>query len=281
VNDNCSEDGTAEYLEAMAATYSSLSFGVNRETVPIDENLFLPMWRGDERYVYPLGDDDFLPDGALASIVAALSSEPDVLILSAVLADFRLNPKRHLIPDELRGETFDDPQRAFRLLWDKMPFGSFVMRREIVDADAFRKYNGTYHAYTGVVWEWLARKYAGGGRASVRCMEGPSVILRGGRVKSWQEYKACVYLYGIPAWFRLLPRVYAEETVPIMKEYLRAQGSLVSLLAYRRSGQLTPANCGEFMTYFGETDRRRAAVVSRIPPVVAGVLRFFVKRWAS
>ena len=277
VNDNCSGDGTAEYLAVMAERFACLSFAVNPATVPIDENMFLAVRRAEGRYVYPLGDDDFLPDGALAAILAGLSGDPDLLVLSAWVADVRLNPRRNLLPDGLRGGTYDDPLPAFRLLWDRMPFGSFVARRGLVGEDAFRKYFGTSHAYTGTVWEKLADVFATSGRVDVRCMETPTVILRGGE-KSWKDYKARIYLYEIPTWFGLLPPLYAKETAPIMEKYLKTQGALLSLLAYRRSGQLTSANCREYMAHFGEAERRRAALVARLPRAAASVLRFFVKK---
>jgi hypothetical protein len=161
-----------------------------------------------------------------------------------------------------------------------MPFGSFVVRRDFIDERAFGKYLGTCHAYTGVVWEMLAEKFVGVGSVTVRCMEESTVVLRGGE-KSWRDYKARIYLYEIPAWFGRLPSLYAEEAGRIRDGYLKIYGSLVSLLGFRRSGQLTPGNCRKYMTYFGEAEQRKAAIVSCIPSPIASVIRFFVKTFAG
>ena len=276
VNDNCSGDGTAEYLETQARRYSCLAFRVNPQTVPIDDNMFLSMQAAEGEFVYPLGDDDFLPEGALASIVSELASQPDLLMLSARFADAKLNPRRDLLPEALKGSACDDPRAAFSALWDKMPFGSFVMRREFVNPRDFDKYAGTCHAYTGVVWEKLGEKVAGGKQVSIRCMESPTVILRGGE-KSWKDYKARIYLLDIPAWLNLLPPLYAETVEAIKVEYLSTHGSLLSLLAFRRSGQLTRDNCSEYLAYFSADVQRRGLVVSYLPPILATVLRFLVK----
>lgn len=276
VNDNCSGDGTAEYLASLARRYSCLSFCVNQQTVPIDDNMFLSMQSAEGEFVYPLGDDDFLPEGALAAIVSELASQPDLLILSARFGDAKLNPRRDLLPETPKGSVCDDPRAAFPALWDKMPFGSFVMRREFVNPDDFDKYAGTCHAYSGIVWEKLSEKVAGGKKVLIRCMESPTVILRGGE-KSWKDYKARIYLLDIPVWLNLLPPLYAETVEAIKVEYLSSHGSLLSLLAFRRSGQLTRDNCGEYLAYFSADVQRKGLVVSHLPPFLATVLRFLIK----
>jgi len=279
VNDNCSGDGTAEYLASLASRYSCLSFRVNQQTVSIDNNMFLSMQTAEGEFVYPLGDDDFLPEGALAAIVGELASQPDLLVLSAKLGDANLIPKSDLLPQTLKGSTCDDPLTAFRALWDKMPFGSFVMRREYVNSEKFGKYAGTCHAYTGVVWEKLSDKVASGKRVSIHCMQSSTVILRGGE-KSWKDYKARIYLLDIPAWLSLLPPLYAEAVEDIKAVYLSSHGSLLSLLAFRRSGQLTRDNCGEYLAHFSADVQQRALILSYLPPFLATVLRFLVKTFS-
>jgi glycosyltransferase involved in cell wall biosynthesis len=276
VNDNCSQDGTAEYLATLSPGYSCLDFGVNAGTVSIDDNMFLSMRPAAGEYIFPLGDDDFLPDGALATIVSELASRPDILVLSGLLADRHLEARGNLLPEELRGKLFEDPRPAFAALWDKMPFGSFVMRREFLDELLFRKYCGTCHAYTGIVWEMLDRKMTGGNTVAVRCMASQTVVLRGGE-KSWKDYKARIYLQDIPQWFALLPPVYAEQAAPLREEHLARYGDILSLLAFRRSGQLTRENCRQYMSYFGETAQRNADLAAHLPPLVANMLRFLLK----
>lgn len=277
LTDNNSQDGTAEYLATQSSKYSCLFFSINPETVPIDENMFLAMQSTESKYVYPLGDDDFLPEGTLQSIVNELENHhPDILVLSGMLTDYRLSPKTSLLPEELQGRFFVDPQTAFRSLWDKMPFGSFVVQRDFVNEADFRKYFGTCHAYTGAVWEGLCEHFLDGKSISVRCMESPSVMLRGGQ-KSWNDYKTRIYLHDIPRWFSLLPPIYAEEVAVAMREHLIKHGALLSLLAFRRTGKLSTENCQQYMSYFSKEVQRKAAIVSHIPPFAANMLRFLVK----
>ena len=279
LNDNCSQDGTAEYLATLSCKYSCLYFRINPKTVPIDENMFLAMKFTESPYVYPLGDDDFLPEGTLAAIVNELADHrPDILALSGLLTDYKLNPQKGLFPKELQGHVFNDPRPAFHSLWDKMPFGSFVMHRDFINELTFRKYYGTCHAYTGVVWERLYEQFTSGKSIAVRCMESPSVMLRGGK-KSWNDYKVRIYLHDIPKWFSLLPTLYEEDLVVIKEEHIKKHGSLSSLLAFRRSGQLTNTNCQEYMPYFSEDVQRKATIVSNIPPFLACILRVFVKMY--
>ncbi len=279
--DNCSQDGTTEYLATLSYNYSCLFFSTNQETVPIDENMFLAMQSTESQYIYPLGDDDFLPEGTLAYIVNELEKHrPNILVLSAVLTDYKLVPKKHLLSEELQGSVFNDPRPAFHSLWDKMPFGSFVMQRDFINEDVFRKYSGTCHAYTGIVWERFYEQFSGGKSISARCMARPTVMLRGGE-KSWKDYKARIYLHEIPRWLSLLPPIYKEEVAAAMEKHLRANGALVSLLAFRRTGQLSTKNCRQHMSHFNKKVQRKAVIVSYIPPVIANVLRFFLKRYIN
>jgi len=277
VNDNCSQDGTAEYLAAMADKFPCLIFSINLKTVPLDENMFLVMNSIETQYIYPLGDDDFLPKGALVAIINELvANEPDILVLSGILTDHKLNPKKNLLTDELMGSVYNDPRSAFHSLWDKMPFGSFVMHRDFIDDVAFRKYFNTCHAYTGIVWDGLCSNFLSGKNVAVRCMDNPSVLLRGGE-KSWKNYKARIYLHDIPRWLSLLPSIYSRDVEVIMSEHLSKYGSLLSLLAFRRSGQLSNETCLLHMSHFSEKIRRKAIVVSHMPPFLAYIFRIFVK----
>jgi glycosyltransferase involved in cell wall biosynthesis len=276
VSDNHSLDGTSELLATLQDQFPCLEFKRNQETVSLDENMCIAMMAADSVYAYPLGDDDFLPEGSLADIVDQLTLNPDLFVLSALHSDFKLVPKDCLIPSNLRGIAFNEPASAFRHLWDKMPFGSFLVKRDLIDYPSLKRYFGTSHAYTGAVWEKLAEKFSSSGEVSIRCMEKPTVLLRGGE-KTWKSDEAKIFLFDIPLWFSLLPKIYSETTLPLLHKHLKEFGSTLTLLTYRRAGKLTRANCEHFMTFFDKQQRRKAMIISYLPPPVAGVLRLFFR----
>jgi glycosyltransferase involved in cell wall biosynthesis len=94
VSDNCSTDGTTEYLREIASGRSD--FRVNRwpENIGGEANFYrLPsLSRG--RYLYMIGDDDFLEPGAIAKICDELRFNPDYLVLNFSVYDSSMTVKK-------------------------------------------------------------------------------------------------------------------------------------------------------------------------------------------
>jgi hypothetical protein len=190
-------------------------------------------------YIFPIGDDDYLPEGAVNLILNEIDEGSDVIILDGWHTDAALIQKGRHLPPNMQGITLSLPSEAFGSLWDKMPFGSFLVTREFFATTFSDRYIGTSHAYTGAVWDSLAEKYLTTGSCKVKCMATPTVLLRGGE-KSWRNDAAKIMLYEIPLWFQLVMvnDVYKSVVEPIMNKYIQSQTSLVQLLSYRALGQL-------------------------------------------
>jgi glycosyltransferase involved in cell wall biosynthesis len=276
VIENHCEDGTLEYLTMIQRRFPCLGFERNSTTLPIDENMSVAMQSAESRYVYPLGDDDFLPRGALAKIVGQLSKGPDLLILSAVISDSQLNPRGFVLPANLRGVSFDDPSKAFPQLWNRMPFGSFVVRRDLLGSRYFEKYFGTSHAYSGAVWDMLATNFTERGKVLIDCMDTPTVFLRQG-AKTWRPEEARILLVDVPLWFTLLEKRYTEFSLPLRDQSIAERSSTLALCGLRKSGQLTRRNVRQLTRFLNPRQTRRALLISYLPRVVAGILRFWLR----
>lgn len=277
VCDNASSDGTGQYLQGLAATNGCLSYKINDKTVPIDENMFNAISGRSSTYVYPLGDDDFLPDGALAKIVDELRFSPDILVLNSKLTDIDFNILDNGLPSELRGVTYDDPRDGFTNLWNRLQFGSFVVRNEIRE-EWFRKYFGTSHAYAGFVWELLNHNFKHEIRCSIRCMDSETVLLRSAG-KTWKKDSAKIFLYGIPKWLDSLPELYLSDVVPLQKKYYYDNGEFYTLLKYRKYRQLTFNNYANLLSYFPPEYHRKAFFICLLPAPVAKLLTSCIKKY--
>lgn len=270
ISDNRSTDGTSQYLAALVSKGApALRYVVQVENIGLDRNMMASICMGSGQYIYPIGDDDLLPDGSLRKILEEVKKSCDLLILNGWHTDPTLAPKRKHLSDDIAGASFSQPDQAFLALWDKMPFGSFLASRDCFAINYFKRYIGTSHAYAGSVWDALADRTKAEGGCMVRCMEVPTVLLRGAE-KSWSKNAAAVMLYEIPVWFALLSEKDAySHTAPLVRRtYMANQTRLLSLAQFRVIGQLDNARLSNLCRECSKVQKLKVALISNTPRVV-------------
>lgn len=270
ISDNHSTDGTALYLYEVAKAYPWLRYVINPVNIGLDKNMLMAMSMGKGRYIYPIGDDDMLPDGSLLEILQGIENSDDVLILNGWHTTSSLTPKwTHLSPS-IAGYSYNQASEAFVALWDKMPFGSFLASRELFSEKYFERFIGTSHAYTGAIWDALADIEKSKGRCQVRCMEKPTVFLRGGE-KTWRNDAALIMLYEIPKWFSLLveKETYRSVAPEIREDFLTKQTRLSVLAQFRAIGQLEKNDVTKLGMECTPEQVRKLTRISRIPKSIA------------
>lgn len=279
VVDNCSADGTAEQLAVLSAQYPSIRYKVNAETVSIDENMRLAMQMANGIYVFPLGDDDCLPLGALISIIGELAHNPDMLSLGgqSIGADYTPLPELQYSEDVF-GQQFQDPRKALLKL-NVQPFGSFVIKRNIISDKAFSRYSGTCHAYLGVVWEGIAQKYIEQGTVLIRCSSKPLVYLNSGIEKTWNSSRLEVFFVKVPEYLKLLPDVLQAESKFLLDAWLGRYVNIIQFIDLRRSKHLTPLNYREAQALLDQKSAREMALIMQIPGPLLKIFRSLIKRW--
>jgi len=267
ISDNHSTDGTAQYLEALAASGApKLRYVVQAENIGLDRNMMTVIRMGTGRYIYPIGDDDVLPDGSLKAILRELEKDYDVIVLNGWHTDPSLAPKSKHLSRAIAGSEFSQPDQAFGALWDKMPFGSFLASRDCFSNNDFKRFIGTSHAYTGAVWDSLADKAKVKGSCRVRCMEAPTVLLRGAE-KSWAKNAGIIMLYEIPLWFDLLTKKEAyKKIIPnIRGQYLKRQTCFFSLVQFRFIGQLEKSDMSMLCIGCSKYQKFKIILVGKLP----------------
>jgi glycosyltransferase involved in cell wall biosynthesis len=209
VSNNASTDETA----ALLASYPRIWSQTLEQNIGIDRNILAALRMARGRYVLPIGDDETLIAHGVDSILAALRKRPDLLMLNGWR---RAQP--HL-PADLQGRCITDLREAFRLLWDKMPLGGFVIDREYAEPEYTDRYLGTHHAYSGAVWDYLLDQP----QVRIDCMSHPVIEFRQ-VAKSWAADADVIRVQQIPKWFDLIPPYYADTVAPSLAKYRNTWG---------------------------------------------------------
>jgi len=204
ISNNASTDGTKEYLQELAENFPQVEVANWSDRADIDGSMertvSMAAKTEKNKYIFLLGDDDILLPNAIQNITNELRTEPDILILNGVHTDNNLLVKHEHLPERLQGKVFHNIEEAFSYIWDKMPFSSFIARRECFRN--FDIFHGTSHAYTGTIWYSLGNQL----NISVKCGSQSTIMIRGGE-KTWTPHRAVIMLYEIPKWFSLLERL--------------------------------------------------------------------------
>lgn len=164
--DNCSTDDTEAVVARLAASLPCIKYHKNPENIGPIANIHKAHRLGSGRYVWVMGDDDYLVRNALSRIVRTLQSEPAAVLLSYSRvtpegkkindvsigdADFSFsrNTDRHLVPrvdplvgfisanivdrafiDEVSSERFEELDRIGELAHSTVMYKAMASHRE-------------------------------------------------------------------------------------------------------------------------------------------------------
>lgn len=279
VSDNCSEDATESYLREMAFIYPCLCYKVNGQNIGLDRNMQAAISMGDGEYIYPLGDDDLIPEYSIGKILKEIENPVDMIVLNGWHTDASLRPLRLHLPILNVFDPIATPAVYFYFLWDKMPFGSFLAKRDLFSKKYFDKYIGTSHAYSGAVWDALADRFCLTGSCLVKCTVEPMVLIRGAE-KTWKRNAAFIMLNEIPKWFDLIMEhvEYKQVSKNIKLLYLKNQTSMVLLLRYRAIGQLDYSMVPRLAQEFTWIQLQKMKLVSLLPKSVVNLILWVRQR---
>ena len=91
ISDNCSVDGTLEYLKSLVVDFN-ITILSNSENVSADLNFTKAILNASGEYVWLLGGQDYLSESAIDSILMNIRSrKPDLILLNFRIYDERTN----------------------------------------------------------------------------------------------------------------------------------------------------------------------------------------------
>jgi len=134
VSDNCTTDGTAQYIQDMTTTNSQVRYRVNSINVGADENFVRCVEDAHGTYVWLFGDDELLCEGAIESIISTLKAYPVSLLI--VGFDHRLGyTKSYFFRTFKEFVDFIEPQ----VLIEQTLITCNIFRKEIFNVKVARK----------------------------------------------------------------------------------------------------------------------------------------------
>ena len=206
-NNDSSDLLTFEMVEKLKNSYSNIYYSSNDENIGIDGNMQLGFEWPDSQYCLMLGDDDEICKGGLKIIFDIIDNYDNLAfaILNWISEDD--NGTKNLAWSICQNILYENVVECFRENYDATPYGTILCNLEYaseVSSEKRRKYMGTFHLYTGILWEMVLKN-----GIIVKSAE-PIILKRSYCKKSWDSERADVMLVGIPKWFDTLPEVYQK-----------------------------------------------------------------------
>jgi len=172
VSDNASTDN----LQVIVNKYEQISYYCNEQNLGPDRNIVLAIERSKGKYVWVIGDDDYLAEGAIEYILQALKNNED---LGAIFVNFCLydTKNNYMLKDkwlEINEDVYCENADEFLSVTGVSPnfLSSMVHNKACFLAVDYEKYFGTYWAQYGTLLDYLQNK-------STLCIAEPYVVNAG------------------------------------------------------------------------------------------------------
>jgi hypothetical protein len=214
------------------------------------------------KYILPLGDDNILLHEHWSYLTKELNKNPDLLILNGYHG-----AKSHL-PKKLSGINLNNPSEAFEKLWNRLEFGSFIIKKDALLCKAYEQYMGTSHAYSGWVWESLSAKYKKNGFVLITTTETPLILFKKER-KTWHDDMFKIFFNDLPSWLQIISKNYPVVSEKgLFKKYCKEFTKISTLVDFKNGGFLTTENIRLYMKLFDDKQIARAYKVAKWPKIL-------------
>lgn len=236
VFDNASTDGTQESLQPYADRGEIIYFR-NEKNLGHDGNYLRIVEEAHKyaKYSLWLGDDDRIKADFFTDIPKKLEKDnPELLVLNSqnyTNSFVKRNVKKMLKASKIIRTRFSlsnsydihyvNVQAFFANFFDKLPFGVVVVNNELLNVEKARYYFGTYHLYSGAIWEMLDEQNDKNGKINV-CITSKSYIIWGKGSKSYAHDMKNI-CRGIGYWFSLLPTNLQAEVYCVIMDMVEGQ----------------------------------------------------------
>lgn len=187
----------------MKENYSNLIYFENEENIGIDGNMRKAFEMGIEaQWCLMLGDDDEVKYGAFSILFEAIDLYEDVAF---ILVNWLTSKGVANKWEDYK--LYEDAVECFQENHDKTPYGTIIYNMECsktVSEEEKNRFMGTYHLYSGMLWDMALRK-----KKVLRI--GVPCIFRGEEEKTYESYIDDVLWRGIPEWYVKLAEPYQNS----------------------------------------------------------------------
>ncbi len=253
-------------IEEKYIEYKNIKYFENEELLSIDDNMIKVGSLVDTKYFLWLGDDDFLVEDGLTKIINYLENKDyDFILLNAIMVSEQLDKKISCTMNINNDEVFHEPKDFFLKHCFHMPFGTLIVKKELYDLvlEDNKRFRGTSHAYSGLVFDYLAKKYL---RSSVDILVVKDELIQLRQIeKSWKSNATKIMFKEIPEWFLLLDDNYTHERKRILTKYVKSQFGIRNLLSHRIKSQLSLRNFKDNTLYASIFQKMKYVLIGIIP----------------
>jgi glycosyltransferase involved in cell wall biosynthesis len=157
VCDNGSTDGTEEFLIKETFSYPNLRYFRSKQNYGFDRNVLNCFEKSNGKYIWLLGDDDFILPGAVNSILSCISKEPILIHLNNcnIVSEESMELSAPRLIEETR--IFNSKDEMLRTMGIYITFISgLVLRSDLVDkVENKKKYFGTYFFHSHIALQTM------------------------------------------------------------------------------------------------------------------------------
>lgn len=224
ISDNNETDIAKKVIEEFDS--KSINYSSNSSNIGIDRNMLKFLNLCETKYCWLLGDDDSLNEKSYNSIAPMLNEDLDFIIL------LNGNSVKEYPDGVYNINNSDEIGKAFLAFWDKLPFGNVIVNvdqaKHLNFENYLKKYIGTSHAYSGVLWELALSSFSTGKFGVITTKTVNIIEVK----KTWIDSSVNIHLKEIPTWFEVLPKSIFNYTNRAYKKYLKLIFSRSFLLGY-------------------------------------------------
>lgn len=220
IADDSTDATNAAVIEELQARYSYIRYFRNPRNLGIDANIVHVIDLCDCEYAWPLGEDDRMTEGGIATALEALKNNPAFICANYAAVDEHIAVvlKERALPFEtdicLSAETF-----FTRYAWAIGFMGGCILQKAGWRAVDSGKYLGTYYAHVGTILEAIHGQ-------EMTIIAQPLVLNRcgGAHVFTWSEDSDGVFGGWAEMTRRLLPLYGAAACAEAAASFEAAHG---------------------------------------------------------
>ena len=237
ISDNASTDDTKNIIERYQNEYQNITYIKQQDRIELDRNQLAFIGRIDTHYCLMIADDDTLISGGIATILKYLNSEYDydLLLLNAQHYSEDLKEPKHNNMELERDINILNPILFMQKYFFYMHFSTLIINMDHLVSMSYDKYVGTYHAYCGIVFEYMEKIYLSKDVVNIQIIAEPIIIIRDG-IKTYSSEKNEVYYNRFPSLFAQLPEIYQDTSKTLLRELLDSYSTIRFLVTVRISG---------------------------------------------
>lgn len=267
--DGGSTDGSEALISRYCARDARIKYRREPSNSGVDADFDKAVRYADSEYCWLMSDDDIVVPGAIETVMAALESRPDVVIVNAEVRDKRLSTilkARQLEISRDRDYSASDHERFFADVGSYLSFiGAVVVRRDWWLGRERAAYFGTLFVHVGVIFQQPAPE-------RVKVIAEPLVRIRYGNAQ-WTGRAFEIWITKWPALVWSFTDFSKPARSAVSPRYPAA--ALRTLLWYRAIGAFGPAQLAALPAVRGRQRQvhRLAGVAARLPVgLINGVL---------